>query len=385
LSPFTTLPVESDPEGIEDALYESLAEAFPGWTPAEGNLEVWIARWVAQAVPDLAELAADSADEVFHQFGAVILGLPPHEATAATAPATWTTIDDSGYTIPEGTQIEVAISGDETVAFASLGDIVVPPGATTADGEVAALVEGAAANGVGGPASPVTALAYLEAVELTAPASGGLDGEDPEDYRERLAAELRLLSPRPILAADAAVLARRVPGVGRAVALDGYDPDTDTWENERMTTVAVVGADGEPVADGVKEAVLALLSGLRELNFIFHVIDPTYTTVDVAVEVSQQPGYDTTGFAEAVEETLTYALSPALWGTTRPAGDAVQWANAPTVRRNDLIAIVDRVDGVQTVVSLKLAEGGGTPADADLDLAGPAPLPRPGAISATVV
>jgi uncharacterized phage protein gp47/JayE len=63
-------------------------------------------------------------------------------------------------------------------------------------------------------------------VTLDAPTAGGVDAESDADYLDRLHELLTLLAPRPILPNDFAVLARTVAGVGRATAIDLYNPTT---------------------------------------------------------------------------------------------------------------------------------------------------------------
>jgi hypothetical protein len=67
----------------------------------------------------------------------------------------------------------------------------------------------------------------VETVTMAAAATGGTDEEEADDYLDRLADALSILAPRPILPQDFATLARQIPGVGRAVALDLYQPGTN--------------------------------------------------------------------------------------------------------------------------------------------------------------
>jgi hypothetical protein len=61
-------------------------------------------------------------------------------------------------------------------------------------------------------------------VVTTTVSAGGVDAENDIAYRDRLAAELTLSSPRPILPDDFAILARNVTGVTRALAVNGSIP-----------------------------------------------------------------------------------------------------------------------------------------------------------------
>lgn len=382
---FDSLEIETNPDAIREGLYDQLAAAFPGWEPAEGNLEVWIARWMAEVVPDLAELVVQYSDEFFYGFGEEIIGLPPIAAATAKSTATITFVDNAGYTLPQGTQLEVAVTGSDKVGFRTMADATAPPGSTAVSVAVETLLEGDEGNGLEGEAQPVAALAYVDSVELDAPAAGGTAAEDPSDYRNRLIEELRLQAPRPIIPEDFAIIARRVAGVARSTAIDGYNPDDDTSDNERMITVAVADEAGEPLSAPAKAAIEALLEAYREINFVVHVIDPTYTEIKVDVDVVALPGYAAAAVDAAVTAALEAFLDPARWGQrdTERESFAV-WSNTPVAYRNDLIWLVRNVPGVGHVADLQLAKEGNALGTADVTLDGVAPLAQPGTITVDV-
>lgn len=103
-----------------------------------------------------------------------------------------------------------------------------------------------------------------------------------------------------------------------------------------------------------------------------HVVDPTITSVDVAATVKVLAGYDGAEVAQAVEDTVVAYLDPTSW----------EWGG--TVRRNELIALVDGVPGVDYVVALTLAAHGGGLGTADVALAGVAPLADTTAADVTI-
>lgn len=383
---YLKLPIETNPDAIEEALYDLYSTAFPGWEPTAGDPLVWIAKWGAAQVTDLASLASDVSGEVFHDFGRLVVGLSPIEAAPALAEATFVAVDDAGYTIPAGTQIEVATSGDEAVGFETVADATINPGSTTVTGvELRALVDGSEANGVTGVATSVDSFYWIDSITLTTTSSGGVDAENPDTYRNRLAAEVQVLTAVPVLPRDVEVLSRRVAGVGRATALDGYNPADSTFDNERMVTVAVVDAAGEALGTPTKDEVDALLQARREINFVFNVIDPTYNTVKVDVDAVSMPGYDPAAVDAAIVAALNAYLSPANWGGPISLDqDPATWRNKTTVRRFDLIALVDNVPGVDYVTGLTLALEADVLGSANVTLTGAAPLPRPGTITVDV-
>lgn len=95
------------------------------------------------------------------------------------------------------------------------------------------------------------------------------------------------------------------------------------------------------------------------------VADPTITSVAVNATVRALPGYDAGDVRAGVIAALNDYLSPSTW----------EWR--ATVYRNELIALMDRVVGVDRVVAL-------TVPSTDIALSGPAPLADLSTASVTV-
>jgi uncharacterized phage protein gp47/JayE len=288
--------------------------------------------------------------------------------------------------------VGIALSGAETIPFYTQSDVIVPPGSTqTAAGEViiVALVPGAAASSLGsagGPVQLLDPLVYVKTVTMVGPTAGGLDAEADSDYLNRLAAEMTLLAPRPILPSDFAVMARGVPGVARATVLDGYNPANSTSNNERMVTVASVDTLGNPVSVPVRSQVQQTLDSKREVTFVVNVMDPTYTTIDVNYTVKILATFDPTDIIARANDALTQYLSPANWGgdffSTGVLSEET-WMNQTVVRYLEVSQVINNVTGVDYITLLQLRVSGGTFASSDVTLSGAIPLPRPGAMTGT--
>lgn len=373
-------PIESDPDDLAADAFDYLVSNLPGWVPYDGHLESWLVEALARVVSEAARVASAVPTSIFRYFGESILGVDPVDAEPATASSTWTMVDDAGYTVPADTVVAYRMAGDHLIGFRVVESVVVPPGdtATAADAVTLRAVE-AGVNGnlpEAGPVELVDGLAYVDSITGTSP-SGGVDGESDSEYLNRLATELELLAPRPILPRDFAVMARRTAGVHRALAIDNYDPDTDTHDNERMVTVAVVDEDGAALDVAVRDDVAADLDARREVNFVVHVIDPTYTTVNVTFTVVVDDGWDTTDVETRTVEVVTAYLDPANWGGGEESPPA--WRlSSDTVRYLEVASVIDAVEGVNYVETLTV--NGGT---VDVDLAGVAPLTQVGVIDGT--
>lgn len=256
---YIDVPVETDPQSVLQEAYDFLAGVIPGWTPAEGNLDVWLLMSAAAAAAESRDVASRVTRTIFRWYGATLIGLPPNDATPATVLSTWNLSDTLGHTIPAGTQVTIN-SGDTPVPFTVQADAVVAPGASVANNVLlTAVTAGASGSGlgaIGGAVVVVDTLSFVTSVTQNAITTGGVDAETDTDYLNRLTAELQLLAPRPILPSDFAVFARNISGVYRATAIDGYNPnhnlltaneasaetDATGWTNLANTTVAQSGA-----------------------------------------------------------------------------------------------------------------------------------------------
>lgn len=377
------LPGTTDPNAIEEQIVEEIQDRFADWEPADGNLETWIIKALSFRIAELYETTVDVADEIFVTYG-TYRGILRTEAAQASGDSTWTMIDDAGYTIPAGTQVAVPRSGNEFVAFETAENVTINSGDTTGTIPLFAVDPGASGNELTGPVQLVDALSYVQEIELDGETSGGTDEEPLEDFLVRLRERLQVATETPITPRDFQIIARTFhPFVGRAVARDGYDPDTETDENERMIALAVTDKDGEPLTTEQKEEVSDTLEAMREVNFVVHVIDADYTEIDVEFDFEVLSGFDSASVRDAVEEELTRYLSPKEWGLRTPVGieEIGDLGSSSTVRYLEIASVIDRVPGVDYITTLNIAASGDTPGTADIPLGGGVPLTRPGTFS----
>jgi hypothetical protein len=188
------------------------------------------------------------------------------------------------------------------------------------------------------------------------------------------------LAPRPILPNDFAVMAKQVPGVFRATAIDLYNPGPPPANNvPRCVTVVVVGEDGNPVSAAIKQQVDDLLQSEREVNFLVFVIDPTYTVINVDFTVHPYPDYDGPTIVDAAKQAVADYLSPANFGAA-PYGETPLWLSDNYVRYLEVAEVINRVEGLWYITALTV--NGGT---ADVALPGPGPMPEAGAITGAFV
>jgi hypothetical protein len=153
------------------------------------------------------------------------------------------------------------------------------------------------------------------------------------------------------------------PLVTRAFVLDNHDGVAANQLGH--VAVAVAGAGGVALGAGDKAAIEADLEDRAQVNLDVHVINPTVTAVAVTATVRRVAGYTD----DAVEANVTAAINAYL--------DPDTWEWGSTVRRNELIAVIDRAEGVDFVDVL-------TAPAADVVLPGVAPLADAGVLDITV-
>jgi hypothetical protein len=374
---FIRLDVDVDFDELLAEAYERIATLFPGWVPNEASLEAVILAEKTRMTREAALVAVVVGEGIFREFGQKVIGVEAIDGARATHEIEITATDNLGYTLPAGFTYAYRLTGDDLIAFRTTEIATIPPGSTSVTGIAGeAVLLGADANGFASGSSfePVDTYAWIESIESTTASSGGEEAETDSEYLDRLRERLTLLADRPILPEDFAVLTRSVAGVHRARALDGYNPDDDTWNNERMISIGALDENGVAVGAGVKTEIETYLEEKRETTFDVRVIDPTLTIVNVVFTAVALPGYDAATVEADAETAVTDYLDPANWGGGDE--DPPTWRDEDIVRYLEVAAVLDRVEGLDIVTALTLAKNGGAAAAADVTLDGPLPLPR---------
>lgn len=386
--PYVPLPDEGESVDALIADHDDyLRDALPGWEPSDGAVEVAERAAFADEGSTLYSLLRERATDWLRDYGADVLGIVPGEPTPASTTTTWTATGlapAGGYAIDAGQQL-VVDAPQGRVAF----EVVTP--ATIAEGQTAAsnvliqaLEPGAAATLADGPVLFDEQPTWVQTVTLDAPATGGTDGESDDDYLARILRSAQLLSRAPILPRDFELVAQEVPTVARALVRDLYDEVTGLDDQERTVSIYPITAEGAACSAGVKAQIAALVEERREVNWVVRVADPTYTTVNVDITVSAEEGSDYVAVADAVEDAIrNEPLNPGVWGNPLLASRPT-WRRRAVLRRYEIAAVADRVDGVHDVTTVRMSTGADPTADQDITLVGSAPLPLAGTINVTV-
>lgn len=284
---------------------------------------------------------------------------------------TFTAMDDTGYTIPGNTEVILPLSNGEFMSFFTNSPLTIVASATTGTIQATATEYTNIANGIdiGTSLQIIDALIGIDSVESASIVAGGVLPETVESWISRGIQRFQRLVDTLVLPSHFVQAALENPAVVRANAIDNYDPNADPpgvpGDHEGFITVVVYG-DNAPLTNDQQVALKATLTASGVTNIVVNLIDPTLTEVDITVSVKVVNGYNTTAVTAAVSERLQTYLSPNTW----------PWAG--TVRRNEIISIVDQVPGVEYVDTLT------TPA-ADITLSEGDTLTTPGTITVTTV
>lgn len=377
---FTPPNIITDPTVLAANAKAKLESELPGWRAEPGSIEDLLIDTLSLPAAEQNEALELEVINAYRSLGGLI-GVEPLRATPASGTATFTVIDTLGHTLHAAeTVLGLRTPTNELQTFRLVSDLVIAPGSSTGSGLVQATEPGSAGNNLVGVAELIEAPEALTGATV-ATTGNGTDEELESVFLDRLTEELAIQKPGPVLAEDAAPIARSVAGVFRAAAVDNLSPSAaDGGEGveetnvEKCVTVACVDEQGKPCSAEVLAAADALLQMLRELNFKFFVIKPHYTKIDVTVVASAWPGQNVTAVKEVINEALTAALSPARWATDSTRRSTT-WENNPIVRLGDLVRAVGDVAGVRWVSSLTFGEHGKTLGTANVTLGAGSAVP----------
>jgi uncharacterized phage protein gp47/JayE len=377
-------PLTVTPEELFQRFVDAMQARIPGWEPADGSPDVWIAEAFADIAADAMQGANDTAlTDLFRWYGANITGLTPIDAVSATSTVTFT--GTASYVVPAGTNLAITAADGSLVGFETVADATLTAG-TAAGVDIIASEAGEAGNDLSGAIQMVDSLADVATVALDATTAGGSDAEEDDDYIDRLVAEERLRTVSPILPRDFAQLAKRVLEVDRCAYLDGYNTADGTSGNALMVTLTPVQADGANVSSGGKSAIAAQFAedGATPalVGFVVNVADPHRTAVAVHFTALARDGFDPVDVKAAGEDAIALFLDPANWG--QPAtGERRAFEIETKVRLGVLYSVLYAVEGVQNVTALTVGLQGGALAASDYTLpvttAQPVPITTPGA------
>lgn len=382
-------PIETDPDLLFEDAVDFLQTRWPNWVPNEGNLETWVIGAMTRMNAETRDVASDVPPAIYRAFGQKIFGEQPVEPTPSSVGSTWSISDNpDGRTIVAGTLIGIEDRDQNLLPFRVVADVIVPPGTTaTGPGEVLLRSDDdgshtANLGGAGYNAFRIDSIGWVNTVVLAGTTSGGSDGETTADYLDNLTDLFTIMTPRPVIPPDYEVLARRLARrmgyTARAVALDLYDPITDTYGNAKTITTVLMNVDtGEDLPGAVLTVIENTLRNLREVNFQPYVRSATRSVIDVSYAGAARPGYDPVSTNDAVEAAIATYLTAINWGSVTQAGE---WENQTVIRQQNISKVMHNTPGFDHWDTLTFAIQGNPLSSDPLTLPGAIALPSAGTI-----
>lgn len=353
-------------QDLVDAALAYTQQALPEWRQRTGNTEVVLIQALAlmlgPEVMAIQMLPAQILEQLMAMYGiSRDPGTPVRGIVRIIVTASAPT-----QTIPAGTRLRLTLPDtEETVDFfTDQAATVITTDTLHVDVSVTSEFLGIVGNQTvaGTRLDVVDPLTFIESVEVLETLAGGIGAEGDGPYYARASATLARLTSTLVLPEHFQYAALTRAGVGRAKVFDLYDPGAPNIVSAGHVTIAAANSTGAPLGIDDSTNLEAWLASQALASLTIHVIEPTYTPVDVVATVRATPGTDELQLASAVTDTLTRWLNPARW----------DWS--ATITQNQLVAVIASTPGVREVVSV-------TPGAA---LAGKAPLPTVGSVSVTV-
>lgn len=347
----------------------SLARArLPGWEPDETNTEVVLLEALALVVSETVFTINRLPSALVEAVLGRLFEIPRDPGAYPVGQAQFTVTTTDGHTVPAGTRVTLE-TGSQRVEFRTDSALLIPVGSTSGSVAITGTTFTVLANGTqpGTRLSLTDSVAFVDAVSVSSTLKDGRLAESVDQYLDRGVTRLRRLVSTLVLPQHFTLAALADPSVERATTVDLYNPTggRGPGQDPGHVSVAVLGPDRLTLDVETKEALRRRLQAETAAYIIVHVVDPTLTAVNVSVTVHPVLGAEAATVQERVQVALTDYLNPDTW----------PWVGV--VRRNELIALISGVEGVDYVVNLAEPV-------ADLALLGAASLASPGSVTVTV-
>jgi predicted phage baseplate assembly protein len=202
----------------------------------------------------------------------------------------------------------------------------------------------------------MTSIEGIDAGKVANPfaADGGTDEETLAAAKLRAPQALKS-HDRAVTAADYELLAREAGPVARAKALPLVNPNFPGTDVPGCVTVIVVPDVATPrptPSPGLLRTVCAFLDQRRVITTELYVIGPTYSSVDIAIEVVAEADADVAVVQQTVETAITTFLDPLHGGS-----DGLGWPFGGTVFFSDIYRCAT-VPGVLRIAALTITLDG---------------------------
>lgn len=386
---------DEDPVQLMNEILGAARGLLPNWRPEAGQIETVLSEAFAIRSASLANSinrVPAATTEVLLQ----LFGLTRSDGTKATATLTITFTDSDSFerTLDAGTEflfVDAVTGISYSFALDSAFTLNGPLSGTAA---VSAVDVGSAYN-VAASGKNLTLISasatFFESAVFSTNASGGTDAETDDEYFDR---GVNLLASYTSAATTATQIkyyvganksyAKRVEVFNRRRYRDRDTTADDYGTHDGAVLVAIASTVSNPASAAAEVVVTS--SNLADLHssladrtpsgLIVDVMSAELAEVDVTASVVKKSGFAGSDVSTAIQTALKAYLNANTWN----------WSTN-TVRRNEVIALIDSVDGVDYVASLTMdastlvgsnnvghyTSAGGSKTTVNLDITGVSP------------
>lgn len=386
---------DEDPVQLMNEILGAARGLLPNWRPEAGQIETVLSEAFAIRSASLANSinrVPAATTEVLLQ----LFGLTRSDGTKATATLTITFTDSDSFerTLDAGTEflfVDAVTGISYSFALDSAFTLNGPLSGTAA---VTAVDVGSAYN-VAASGKNLTLISanatFFESAVFSTNASGGTDAETDDEYFDR---GVNLLASYTSAATTATQIkyyvganksyAKRVEVFNRRRYRDRDTTADDYGTHDGAVLVAIASTVSNPASAAAEVVVTS--SNLADLHssladrtpsgLIVDVMSAELAEIDVTASVVKKSGFAGSDVNTAIQTALKAYLNANTWN----------WSTN-TVRRNEVIALIDSVDGVDYVASLTMdastlvgsnnvghyTSAGGSKTTVNLDITGVSP------------
>lgn len=359
---------DADPQDLVLGALDAIPTYLDGYNPQEGDPDLELLGSLAVVCAPLI-YAVNRVPNGVVEVLARLFGVVRSDGVPATGVVMFTVVaSPTGVEIPAGTVVSLDLKDGTALLWTTDVAVVAAANATTVNASVTASAVGTIGNNVGAGVtvavnSPVTAVNSARFAAIT---GGGIDPESDSVWLGRFVNRVARLTSTLILPGHFTAAALDNPLVFRATTVDNWDGTAATPGTvPGAVTVAVAGTGGIALLVQQRTQLQQTLQAATRADLQVYVVSPTVTQVPVAYTVHLLPTADQSTVRAAVAAALDTYLSPDTW----------LWGQ--TVRANELIPIIDAIDGVDYVASVTV-NGAAT-----YTLPGAAPLADLGTVTPT--
>lgn len=352
------------PSTVYDNAVAYAQVAVPEWTPIAGSIEdaviqagAYLASYLGGAINRVPDGVLEGLLKLF--------GIERNVGEAPTGYVQITTIDNSGYTIPAGTRVGYldTTNPDNTVlyTFDTTEDLSISAGSTTGTVGISgtALVQYPALT-TGTTLQLFSSVSYINTVTLFGNLSIGADPETDKEYIARSVAKLNSYTTALVTATQIQqYILASYPNAYRAKV---YNRLNSTNDNASVTatngyaTIYVAKSGGASLTATEMTAIQTDVANRTVAGLTIGIKPPNIVPITATTTVTMKAGYSNGTVSSNVSTALSLYLHPDYWN----------WDG--TIYQNELISLIDQVEGVDRVVSLSIAapSGGATVSGSNL-------------------